>query len=202
MSRTLLFILFLSFILTGCMGRRSIPSRYYIIEYLPGTELTISDDRLPIQASCLIRTVEISPVYATTQIALQERTHEIRYFAFNHWAVRPEQSFTSLVTRFMNDHNIFRTIHFRSSFTMEADYIMETTIHQLVLVEEGNDYFARISLDYTLRNFDNDEVISVHRADRKEIIEEKNLNLFASVISRLFVEELENFIMSILKEIS
>jgi hypothetical protein len=202
MSRTLLFILFLSFALTSCIGRRSVPSRYYIIEYLPETELNINDDRLPVQGSCLIRTVEISPVYATTQIALRERTHEIRYFAFNHWAVRPEQGFTSLVTRFMNDHNIFRTIHLRPSFAMEADYIMETTIHHLVLVEEGNDYFAMLTLDYILRDFGSDEIISVHRADRKEILEEKNLNLFASVISRLFVEELENFVMSILEDVS
>jgi hypothetical protein len=53
-----------------------------------------------------------------------------------------------------------------------------------------------------LRDFGSDEIISVHRADRKEILEEKNLNLFASVISRLFVEELENFVMSILEDVS
>jgi ABC-type uncharacterized transport system auxiliary subunit len=200
MTRTLSLILCLSLILAGCLGRRSIPARYYILDFPPGLEVDINTGP-PIQKSCLIRPVNISPAYSTTQIALRERTHEIRYFAFNQWAVRPEQSFTSLLVDFINDQNIFRTIHTRPGLNLEPDYIIETAIHHMVLVEEGRDYYARLSLEYVLRDFINDEIIVNHRADREELLEEKNLNLFAAAISEIFIDELGKFSSAVLADI-
>lgn len=199
MTRTLSFILCLSLILAGCLGRRSIPARYYILDYPTGLEIEINNGA-PVQKSCLIRQVNISPAYATTQIALRERTHEIRYFAVNQWAVRPEQSLTSLLVGFIEENNVFRNIYTRPAFNLEPDYIMETTIHHMVLIEEGRDYYARLSLEYALRDPGNDQVIVNHRADRKELLEEKNLNLFAAAISEIFIEELGKFTGSLLAE--
>ncbi len=200
MTRTLILILCSAFILTGCLGRRSMPARFYILDYPPGLEVNFEDES-PVQKSLLIRTVEISPAYATTQIALRERTHEIRYFSFNQWAVRPEQSLTSLLTEFMNEHNIFRTVYTRPSLNLEPDYIMETIIHHMVLVEDGREYYARLSLEYALREFGNGETVLNHRADRKQVLEDKNLNLFAAAISEIFIDELGKFSGSILADI-
>ncbi len=201
MKRFFLLIFSVFLIAGGCLPRRSVPARYYILEYPAGLEVTIDPEEGPVRQSCLVNTVDIHPAYSTNQIAIKEDSHEIRYFAFNQWAVRPEQSFTALVVDFLNDYNIFQSVYSRPTLLIEPDYILETTIQHLVLTEEDNNHLARLSINYRLRDNKNDEVVLNHKVDRKQVIEAKNLNLFAAAISTIFIEELEEFTKSILAEL-
>ena len=187
-------------IVSGCLGRRDMPVRYYIIDYPASLQINIDDVSEPIPKSCLLNNVEIYPAYSTNQIALRENTHEIRYFAFNQWAVRPEQSFTAIMTNFINDHNIFRSVY-TTIIHLETDYILETTVYHLEIIEEDNDYYAHLNLIYRLTDGQTGQELLDHRADRKQLLEEKNLNLFASTISEMFIEELGVFTNSILAEL-
>ncbi len=198
--RITFLLLFISLIISGCLGRRDMPVRYYIIDYPAGVQLNIDDIAGPVQKSCLINVVEIYPAYSTNQIAIRENTHEIRYFAFNQWAVRPEESFAKIIVNLINDHNIFESVQ-TNAFYPEPDYILETTIYHLELVEEDNDHHARLNLTYRLTDGQTGQEILNHHADRKHLLEEKNLNLFASTISEMFIEELGVFTNSILAEL-
>ncbi len=194
--------LLLTVILTvsGCLGRRDMPVRYYILDYPASLQINIDDVSEPIPKSCLVNNVEIYPAYSTNQIALRENTHEIRYFAFNQWAVRPEQSLTAIIANFLNDQNIFSSVS-TTIIHLETDYILETTVHHLQLIEEDNDYHAHLNLIFRLTDGQTGQELLDHKADRKELLAEKNLNLFASTISGMFIEELEIFTNSILADL-
>jgi ABC-type uncharacterized transport system auxiliary subunit len=198
--RICFLLLFGSLVVAGCMPRRSIPARYYILDYPAGIQVDIAANTAPVKNSCLINTVQIYPAYSTNQIAIRENTHEIRYFAFNQWAVRPEQSLTSIMVEFLKRHNIFQSIQTTALFA-EADYTIETTVYNLELIDEDNEYHARLNLEYILIDSQTGQAIINHRADRKYLLDEKSLNLFASTISKIFVEELGIFSNSILTDL-
>jgi ABC-type uncharacterized transport system auxiliary subunit len=192
--------LFLLLIFSGCGPRRSIPARYYVLEYPVEQQFDLISAARPVPNSCLIRTVQVHPAYSSNQIAIRGGSHEIRYFSFNQWAVRPEQSLTTIMIQFMKRHNIFQSIQTPALFT-EADYVIETTVYFLELIDDDNDYLAHLSLEYRLRESAGGEVVLNHRSERKQILEEKNLNLFAAAISSIFVEELGIFARSILADL-
>jgi ABC-type uncharacterized transport system auxiliary subunit len=190
--------LLLVLLVSGCSPRGTMPARYYVLDYPSGYQVSIEGDT-PIPRACLVRNVNIYPAYSTNQIALRENTYEIRYFTFNQWAVRPEQSFTQILIRFMNDNNIFETFQTSTLFA-EYDCSFETTIYHLQLIEEDNNYLAHLNIEFRLREGTDGRTITDHRADRKNILKEKNLNLFAESISILFIEELEKFTNSLLAD--
>jgi ABC-type uncharacterized transport system auxiliary subunit len=202
MSRMRIWFLLLagSLVIAGCMTHRSVPVRYYILDYPAEVQVDIAGGTAPIQKSCLVNTVQVYPAYSTSQIAIRENTHEIRYFAFNQWAVRPEQSFTSMMVEFLKNHNIFQSIQTTALFA-QADYTIETIVYHLELIEEDNEYHAHLNLAYRLKDSQTEQVIIDHRADRKYLLDEKNLNLFAATISKIFIEELGIFSNSILTDL-
>lgn len=193
-----IYIILLSVLLvfSGCISRKSIPAKYYIIDYPADIQLNTDKTGEPIQKSCLIDAVEIYPAYSTNQIALRENTHEIRYFVFNQWAVRPEQSFEAIITNFIKDHNIFKSIS-STAIDPEPDYIIETTVYHLELIKEDNDYHAHLNLVFSLKDGRTEQKILNHNADKKILLEDKDLNIFASTVSRIFIEELAVFTNSV-----
>ncbi len=192
-------ILLSGLFIAGCMPRGSMPTRYYIIDYPAEVQVDI-EGPAPIQNSCLVNAVEIYPAYSTNQIAIRENTHEIRYFAFNQWAVRPEQSLTSIKIEFLKSHNIFQSLQTTALFA-QADFTLETKVYHLEIVEENNKYLARLNLEYILKDNQTGQVMIDHRADRKSMLDERNLNLFAATISKMFIEELGIFSNSILSDL-
>ncbi len=190
-------LLFISLISSGCLSRKSVPARYYNLEYPADVEVNINNATEPLDYSCLINPIEVYPAFAGSQIAIRENSHQIRYFSFNHWAVRPEQSFIYLMPEFLNGHDIFKTLYTPSLYT-ESDFTIETLVYHLELIEEGKEYHVHLNLKFSLNDNQTGEEILNHRADRKHLIEERNLNLFAAVVSEIFIEELGIFSNSIL----
>ncbi len=186
----LLFLMPLMF--HGCLAHRDVTVRYYTLEYPQDADIELLANTAPVERSLLVNTVEIYPAFATNQIAIREDTHEIRYFSFNQWAVRPEQSLTALLTDFLKRSNIFESVYSPLAY-IEPDLVLETTIYNLEIIEEGRNFNSRLSLEYRLINSRDGQVLHSHRADRKEALEDNNLNLFAASITSIFIGELGNF---------
>lgn len=180
----------LSVLTAGCLTRKPPAVRYYVLEY-PGKEAVPGFDAT-IKGSCLVKPVEVSPAYSTNQIAIRENTHEIRYFAFNMWAVRPEPGLTGIMFRFLDDHQVFEDLR-SPGLIEETDYTIETRVNNLELETERRDYRARLNIEFRLIDNNRNRVVKEYRVNRSMPIEERDLNLFAAAVSRIFVEELASF---------
>lgn len=182
-----------SLMLTGCLTRKPDTTRHYILEYPAGNDTALINkvaDR-----SCLILPAEVYPAFATHQIALRESSNEIRYFALNVWAVRPEQSITNMVTEFLLKHGVFESVYAPSIMT-EADFNLRTTVYRLEVIRENRDYLAHLEVEFMLINNDTGLIADVHRASRKAGLDDRDLNLFAAAISKILIEELSVFTQS------
>ncbi|TVR74822.1 MAG: hypothetical protein EA408_01910 [Marinilabiliales bacterium] len=191
MSRIIFVLLVLAVITAGCLTRKQPVTRHYVLEY-PHTETLHVKQEAAIKGTCIVRTAEVSPAYATHQIVLRENTHEIRYFTFNTWAVRPEQSLTGIIFRFLEEHNVFEAIR-EPGLLQEADYTLDTRIDNLEVISESRDHIARLVLEFRLTDNNENKVVNVHRADKRTVLDDRDLNLFAAAVVSMFTEELEKF---------
>ncbi len=200
MQKLTLIIIVLSVVLSGCRTGRSVATMYYILEHPGQFRTNIDQDPAPVKKSCSIKTIEVNPAFSTNQIAIRENTHELRYFSFNQWATRPEQSLTTMLIGFMNNNNIFQTLYSPGPY-QEPDYFIETTVNNLQVIDDGNSYSAHLNIEFRLKDHNTQQMVLNHMADRKTMLDKQNLNLFASAISQMFIDELTAFTNKILTDL-
>lgn len=191
-----IIILLAGLLLPGCRSSRTATNRYYILEYPRDISANIPDHT--IESSCYVNPVDIYPAFSTNQIAFREDSHEIRYYSFNHWAIRPEAGFTRILLDYLDDNRIFSRVY-HTSPVHDAIYTIETVVHRLEVVRESNDYYAHLIVRFRLIDNDSGNIVSEHLNSNTTEMDDPNLNLFARSVSGMFVEELDHFLSGILK---
>ena len=189
--RKIIFLL-LIISLGSCVKKVNQSQKYYLID------LPVSTDSLVYPLSpitddvCQVEEVDVFEVYATNQIAFRQETHEVIYYAFHNWAVKPGQMFTLMINKHLQNMAIFRAVSNR--FWREVpDYQLQTTIYHLEMVQEKKQLSAHLNLEFSLINNETNEIVLSHTADLYKELEVKSMNLFASTISDLFYSELKAF---------
>ncbi len=199
----LLTSLFALFFL-GCRSAMESDIRLYLLEYPGETEYPaddIPDLNLTAEKSCKISFVEIHPAFGTHKIAIREGSHEIRYFSYNQWAVRPGQSLSLILTDFFRKSNLFEKI-IPATEKGKADYTFETYIPRLEVVRNGKKYKAHIETEFRLINNHLGTTVLEQRSVNINELDERCLNLFSSEISSMFTRELHNFTLEIIDELT
>lgn len=200
MKQAILYSLMLLFLLSGCRSGEQVVQRYFLLESVEESQLEWPEGAFTISGSCHIEDVSIAPAYNTHQIAVRENSHQVRYFSFNEWAVRPERQLTDLLLDFFHQNQVFQDVmHGRPM--VQADYLLRTEVSHLELDHQDQVFKARLQMEMLLVDTSNGNTVFRHQSDRMEEIPEKDLNQFAAVISRLFEEELMAFSVAGMREI-
>lgn len=194
-------ILFLSGCLfMGCMSQKQPTSKYYVIERPDNIGVSTSHDQPVIDGHCEVAPVDVYPAFASQSIARRKESHEIVYYSYHHWAVRPGESMTMLLEDYMNHASLFEGVSTRF-WKISPAYKLETKVFRLEALPENKEMFAHLSLRFTLLNTRDNEKLVVHHADRKERLTRKDLNLYAKTVGELFHEELDRFSEKIMEKL-
>ncbi len=196
-----IFLLFFitALLVLGCKGGRSVANRYYLLEYPSDVIIHLHDTSTLLEKTCFLNPVNIYPVFSTNQIVYRENSHEIKYYSFNQWAVRPESSFTRMLMDFLEIYSVFGKVYSNSQIN-DSDYSIETSVQRLEVIRERKTYYANLNVRFRLADNKSGEILTEYVASRKTRMEERNLNLFAAAISEMFVMEFSVFINEILKD--
>lgn len=180
-------------ILTGCMSEQSVAKKHYVIDWPESAALIPVDSLYQIKGNCEIETVRIPSLYERNQIINRSDSHELTFYQYHQWAVRPSVSILELLTQYMEQKNLFQNISTRYSRII-PDYRLTAEVLNLEVVEKNKKQFsAHVHLVLGLVNNENNQQILRHEADRLIPMTEKDLNLFAMVVSNTFINELETF---------
>ncbi len=190
------------FILAGCRSSQPVTQQFYMLELPQAETFQWPEGASTIGGLCEVAEVNLAPAYATHQIAVREDSHQIRYFTFNEWAERPGQRLTRMITEFMDDHNVFsEVVHGR--ITRVPDHIIETDIHYIEIDTRNGSFNARIGGEFRLVDNNGGRRVVLSRSiDRHEELDGKNVNEFASSISRMFSEDLHGFSIECMQLVS
>ncbi len=203
MNKQILIIFFaMAFAMAGCRSSQPVIQQYFLLEP-PSEQLVRWPEGLSsIIGSCEVENVRIAPAYASHKIAIREGSHQIRYFTFNEWAVRPAQGLTRFIIDFFEKYHVFDEVEHGRVVT-PVNYILETEVYHIELDDRHEDLRARLHVAFRLLDQDNGgKVIQQHIADRFQSLETKNINAFAAAVSQLFMEELHTFSVASMQTIA
>jgi ABC-type uncharacterized transport system auxiliary subunit len=187
-------ILLLSFLisLTACISQQAVIQKHYTIEYPDYLESEPKDPQQAIPGILEVQQIQIGPVYDRNHIVNRSGSHEITYYKYHQWAVKPSIALMDVTMYYLDKSHLFENISSRYNRAI-PDFLFTTSIHQLEVMEAKNQFSAHVHLEFRiLRNADN-SVLLQHEAERLEPLEEKDLNLFAGAVSEIFYKELEKF---------
>jgi ABC-type uncharacterized transport system auxiliary subunit len=182
----------LMILLSGCLSEKAAITRHYTIEWSDERkEAEVSDTRL-IGGLCEIDQVEISPMYEKTQIVNRSDSHEVTFYRYHQWAIRPSVAIMEVIRTYLEGAGLFESVSARYSRAI-PDFRFSTTIRQLEVLERNNQFQAHLHLEFRIINNADGSILLEHSTDRTESLEKKELNLFASAISDILVSELRVF---------
>ncbi len=181
-------------ILAGCGGSRPVVHQFFLLEMQPEQTFEWPDSLHALAGSCEVANVRVAPPYASHQIAVREDSHQLRFFTFHEWAVRPDHQFTQIVIDFLEANHVFGSV-MHGRIAERTDYIVETNVAHMELDNRQDIFHARLHVEFKLISLEgNDPAVVVrHVASRFEPMMKKNINEFAATVSMLFLEELQAF---------
>ena len=165
--------------------------KYYILDF------PIDPDTLNAKTSlttyvCEINTVKMPPAYGQHRIAVRQRSHEISYYQYHHWAMAPSEILTNLIEKKIQSTHIFISAS-RYMWEVIPDYQINTSIYQIEVMERDDQFFAHLNMRLNLNDRAANVIAVTHQFDRMEFLEERDLNLYATSISNILQEELNVF---------
>lgn len=201
MKKYILIPLLMALALSGCRSSRSVVQHFYLLEPPAEHNMDWPEGLSVIPGSCEILNVNIASAYASHRIAVREDSHQIRYFSFHEWAVRPDQDLSRLLIGFLETHSVFEQIEY-GRLVFPADYILETKVKHMELDNRQKTFHARLHVDFRLFAADRENTFLYHHvADRFQELEKKNINEFVAAVGKLFMEELQSFSIGAMQEI-
>ena len=192
MRSILLPALGLMILLSGCMSEKAVITRYYTIEWADDRKEDAGENEWLVPGRCQIDQVAVSPLYEKTQIVNRSGSHEITYYRYHQWAIRPAVAVMEVVRTYLEGAGMFESVSSRYSRAI-PDYHFTSSIRQLELVESKNQFLAHLHIEFSLVSNADGSILLEHRADRTAPLEKKELNLFAAAISDMLVTELRVF---------
>jgi len=188
-------ILFILIIGMQSCGERTLIRYYYILEipidqYNPNQEKTIN------QGICEILRARIIPAYNQQRIAVRRRSHEISYYHYHYWAMNPAENLTSLLEQQIQMSQIFA---YSSSEILKGipDYQIALDVYKLEALDTDDSFNIQVEMRMELTEYSNKKALLLHEFNKTRELENRDLNLFAAELSKIFQEETDIFISKI-----
>jgi len=157
-------------LIIGCAGPKE--TRYYLLEYVP----TISAERLqqgPWPWRVRIKELTIAEAYRRNEIVYRQSPHEMRFYNYELWAVKPEYLVTDMLYRHLRDAKLFRELT-RSIETEEADYVLKGEINALEEYDNEDLWFAHLALSLYLEDSRTNKIVWMRNWDyRKKVLQQE-----------------------------
>ncbi len=143
-------------LLAGCFATVE-ENRYYLLEYVP----TPPAERLakgPYPFSLRVKDFEVAEAYRRNNLVYRQSPHELRFYSYELWAVKPEYLVTDMVVRHLETAKLFYSTS-RSLDMEEPDYVLSGQVMALEEYDNGDEWFAHLSMGMSLQHVRTRQVI-------------------------------------------
>lgn len=164
---------------------------YYQVYYQPK-----ESSRQPVKATLRIKTFNSDKVYKKYNLVYRTSFEELFYYNTHFWASRPDDMITDLVAKHFSKQQVFTDIVL--TMDKKPNYVLSGRILALDEVVENEKSYARVAINFELKDYKTEEVVVVHSFDRmKEVTEGKKPVDVVRVMSEIIESETEVFISKI-----
>jgi len=195
-TKSYLLALLLIFFIIGCTKQVYV-TKYYLLEYQPAAK----NERLllekPIPGRVQIRNFTIPRSYDSIRIIARFSSHQINYYRYSLWAVRPQIAIADELVKHINVYRIFRDCK-REYLDDRPDYEITGNIHQIERYDSEGYSAAHLKMNFNFYDYDSKDVLVSYEFDREVPITAGSMTIFAKVISDIAEEEAENFLTKVI----
>ena len=157
----------LAFMLAGCFAKVN-DNSYYLLDYVP----TPPPARLakgPYAVDLRIKDFEVGEAYRRNNIVYRQSPHELRFYSYELWAVKPEYLVTDMIYRHLESARLFRNVA-RSMEMEEPEYVLSGQVTALEEYDNKDEWYAHLAMGMTLQHTRTRQVVwSRHWDYRKKV---------------------------------
>ena len=159
-----------SLVLACSMGKIQVKN-YYIISYTPVSAIPAVSKR-PYPFSIQIGRFEVQRIFNRQNILYRFSSHQIQYYEFNHWAVRPDYMLTDMVFKHLEASKLANRVGI-DFFETRPDYRIEGIVEALEKLDAGDMFFAHLAMSFKMLRIDDGIQVWEYSFDqRKQVFQE------------------------------
>jgi len=195
----ILFLLFTFYLLfsTGCARQMLVPG-YYLLEYRPAMDNPGLKLLEPLPYRVQVSSLKIPRSYDSIRIIARFSTHQINYYRYSLWAVRPQVAIADLLAQHINAYRLFRDCQ-REYLEERPDYEISGEILQIERFESERYCAAHLKMTLDFYDYDSNDLLVSHSFDREMPIPAGSMTIFAKALSDILDDEAENFLVKVVK---
>lgn len=182
----------LLFFMSGCFSEQTAINKYYTIGHQYNDSLASMNEDPKIGGICELMPIEINAIYESNKIVNRSDSHEITYYKYHQWAVRPSTSIREMILQQLETSNLFEGVSIRY-LSKIPDYRFVAFIRRMEVIEDEESLSAYLDIEFRIQNKSGEMLVN-HTATRTEKLQEKDMNMFAGTVSSIIREELDLFI--------
>lgn len=193
-SRILVWTLIL-LLVAGC-SQQVLVTTYYLLDYRP----TVANPKLmldkPLPFTAQVRNFNIPRSFDSIRIIARFSTHQINYYRYSLWAVRPQIAVADLLVQHINSYGIFTSCQ-REFLDERPDLEITGEIFQIEKYESEKYAAAHLKMVFELYDREKNKRLVTHAVDDETPIPPDNMTIFAKALSDIINMEAEVFLEKI-----
>jgi ABC-type uncharacterized transport system auxiliary subunit len=189
--------LLLAFFAVSCS--KNIPvHKYYILDYFPGSESTLLTRKDPLPYNVEVRNFRVNRIYDNSRIVVRYSSHQINYYRYTLWAVRPQIAIPDLIVTHINQYNIFENCQ-REFLDIKPDYEISGEVLKIEKFQSKGYEAAHLSLIILFTRSSDGELLKKQVIDREAELFSDDITFFVKKLSDIIREEVDVFLISIIE---
>ena len=194
-------LLFTILILSGLFwlncSTKKLYRQYFILDYRPVLQDSTLKTEDPLPYKVQVQTMKIPRTFDRVGIVVRYSTHQLDYYRYQLWAIRPQIIVSDLIARHISNYNVFQSCQ-REFLEERPDFEIIGVIDAIEKFDNEAYTAAHLAMKLYLRTYDSYENILSHEFDREEEMPVFRMELFAKKLSDILREEVDVFIRKII----
>ena len=166
--------------------------KYYVLETTSSKDRRIPHFVRTLPFRVEVRDFRVDRAFDQNRIAVRSASHELDYYFYHYWAVRPPVAVADLVYLVLDRTQLFQRL--TRVYSITSDYILSGQILNIERVDEENQTSAHVAGTFELIDAKSDITVLRYEFDQSmPMTKDRSMNRFAALISELIYQESEAF---------
>ena len=194
-GRIALNVIILTLLVGGCSSVTLVTS-YYLLDYLPSIDNQKLQLEEPLPYSVQVVNFKIPRSFDSIRIIARFSSHQINYYRYSLWAVRPQIIAADLLVQHINAYSLFQKCQ-REFLDERPNFEITGEIFQIERFESEQYTAAHLKMAYELYDYETNERLVRHEFDTEIPIPRENMTIFVKAISDILRVETEKFLSKV-----
>ena len=189
-------IILITGIILAC-SPKSLQRKFYLLDY-PGNPSDAALVRtVPFPVKVQVQNLKLPRTYDRTNIVVRFSSHQIDYYRYRHWAIKPQIMISDLINEQLQGYNLFSKCE-REYLDENPDYEILGNIDAIEKFSNPQFVAGHLAMTFYLRRSEDFELVARHQFDREIEFGNDDMAFFAKSLSDALREEVDRFIPAII----